>query len=233
LEVTKTKERKLVTVRHSRERIELLAKASTHGAKFCATHGEHLTSDDMFKACEVPVREAEIKLLVQDKEQRLQWQKNEEEAKQVLVFGYKALANYLSPELAKLLAWYQVPANKMGNKHKSFRRWKAILEAEAAGRVAGPFEDDANNVTYQPPVYTKWTPADEAALEESKNREIDIGDTALGRRLDIRKRELSASVRKMTGEERSALRRKLDETDMEQAAADETDIAEAAASEAV
>jgi len=149
------------------------------------------------------------------------------------VFGYKALANYLSPELAKLLAWYQVPANKMGNKHKRFRRWKAILEAEAAGRVAGPFEDDANNVTYQPPVYTKWTPADETALEESKNREIDIGDTALGRRLDIRKRELSASVRKMTGEEWSALRRKLDETDMEQAAADETDIAEAAASEAV
>ena len=57
-------ERKLVTVRHSRERIELLAKASTHGAKFCATHGEHLTLDDMFKACEVRVMESEVKRMV-------------------------------------------------------------------------------------------------------------------------------------------------------------------------
>ena len=61
-------EGKLVTVCHSWERFELLAKVSTHGEKFCATHGEHLTSDDMFKACEVPVREAEMKLVVQDKE---------------------------------------------------------------------------------------------------------------------------------------------------------------------
>ena len=183
------KERNLVTVRHSRERIQLLAKASTHGAKFCATHGEHLTSDDMFKACEVPVMEAEVKRMVQMKELRLLWQKNEEEAKQRLVIG-KALANYLAPELGTLLTWYQVPATKMGNKPERVRRWKAILEAEAAGRVAGPFEDDENHITYSPPVYMKWTPGDEAALEEFKNRQIDIGDTALGQRLDIRKREL-------------------------------------------
>ena len=115
------------------------------------------------------------------------------------------------------------------------RRWKAIREAEAAGRVAGPFEDDENHITYSPPVYMKWTPGDEAALEDFKNRQIDIGDTALGRRVSIRKRELSSSVRKMTVEERSALRRKLDETDIAVAAAaePETDIAEAAASEPV
>ena len=124
-----------------------------------------------------------------------------------------------SPELATLLTWYQVPATKMDNKPEWVRRWKAILEAEGAGCVAGPFEDDEDHVTYRPPVFTKWTPADEAALEEFKNRDIDMGDTALGRRVAIRKRELSASVRKMTAEERSALRRKLDETDLEEAAA--------------
>ena len=156
VEVRMMKERKLVTVRHSRERIELLAKASTHGAKFCATHGEHLTSDDMFKACEVPVMEAEVKRMVQMKELRLLWQKNEEEAKQLLVVG-KALANYLAPELGTLLTWYQVPATKMGNKPERVRRWKAILEAEAAGRVAGPFEDDESHITYSPPVYMKRT----------------------------------------------------------------------------
>ena len=66
---------------------------------------------------------------------------------------------------------------------------------------------------------TRVTLADEAALEEFKSRDIDMGDTALGQRVAIRKRELLASVRKMTAEERSALRRKLDETDLEEAAA--------------
>ena len=159
-----------------------------------------------------------MKLMVQDKEQRLQCQKNEEEAKQVLL-GSKVLATYLSPELAKLLTWYQVPATKMGNKPERFRRWKAILEAKAAGNVAGPFEDNTTNMTYQPPVYTKWTPADEAALEESKHREIAIGDTALGWRLESCKRELSASVNKMPVEERSSLRRKLDKSNVGEAEA--------------
>ena len=112
--------------------------------------------------------EAEVKRMVQMKELRLLWQKNEEEAKQLLVVG-KALANYLAPELGTLLTWYQVPATKMGNKPERVRRWKSVLEAEAAGCVAGPFEDDTNNVTYN----LQCTPADEAALEESKNREIE------------------------------------------------------------
>ena len=68
LEVRRTKERKLVTVRHFQEIIGLLAKASTHGSKCCTTHGEHLMSDDMFQAYEVPVMEAEIKRMVHDNE---------------------------------------------------------------------------------------------------------------------------------------------------------------------
>ncbi len=44
----------LVTVPNSKERVEALAKASTHGAIFAVTGGEHFTSDDMFKAAEMP-----------------------------------------------------------------------------------------------------------------------------------------------------------------------------------
>jgi hypothetical protein len=39
-----------ITQRMSKERIELLARANTHGKKFFATGGSHVCSDDFFKA---------------------------------------------------------------------------------------------------------------------------------------------------------------------------------------
>ena len=38
-----------ITKRMSRERIELLARANTHGKKFFATGGSHVCSDDFLK----------------------------------------------------------------------------------------------------------------------------------------------------------------------------------------
>ena len=38
-----------ITERMSKERIELLARANTHGKKFFATGGSHVCSDDFFK----------------------------------------------------------------------------------------------------------------------------------------------------------------------------------------
>ena len=39
-----------ITEQMSRERIELLARANTHGKKFFATGGSHVCLDDFFKA---------------------------------------------------------------------------------------------------------------------------------------------------------------------------------------
>jgi hypothetical protein len=39
---------KLITERHSQERIALLAKANTYGKKFFATGGSHVCLDDFF-----------------------------------------------------------------------------------------------------------------------------------------------------------------------------------------
>ena len=50
-----------ITVKNSQARVEALAKAKTHGAKFTATGGGHVTSDDMFKSMEMGVRENDIK----------------------------------------------------------------------------------------------------------------------------------------------------------------------------
>ena len=46
-----------------KERILLLANAKTHGERFVATGGEHLTSDDFFKSLEVNKRKKEIAVL--------------------------------------------------------------------------------------------------------------------------------------------------------------------------
>ncbi len=44
----------------SKEQIELLARANTHGKELFATGGSHVCSDDFFKAQALPARESEM-----------------------------------------------------------------------------------------------------------------------------------------------------------------------------
>ncbi|KAL7465783.1 hypothetical protein ACHAXS_012907, partial [Conticribra weissflogii] len=82
--LNKKKNKRAVTKAHSIERQELLSKAKTHGALFCATGGGHITSDDFFKSMEMPVSEAEIKAMEKDKARRLALAKYEDEARMIL-----------------------------------------------------------------------------------------------------------------------------------------------------
>ncbi len=68
-ELKKKKEvnKSLVTVPNWKERVEVLAKASTHGAIFAVMGGEHITSDDTFKEAEMPARKARIAVLKKEK----------------------------------------------------------------------------------------------------------------------------------------------------------------------
>ncbi len=50
----------LVTVPHPKEHVEALAKASTDGAIFAVTSGDHFTSDDMFKVAKLRARKSRI-----------------------------------------------------------------------------------------------------------------------------------------------------------------------------
>ena len=52
-----------VTVPRTKERIELLEKSSSHGKKFFATGDTHVTTDNFFYAAEVPVWDANIKVV--------------------------------------------------------------------------------------------------------------------------------------------------------------------------
>ena len=52
-----------ITVPHTKERVEILEKASSHGQKFFATEGTHVTLDDFFCDAEVPVWDTNIKVV--------------------------------------------------------------------------------------------------------------------------------------------------------------------------
>ncbi len=53
---TSKKAKQLVTVPNLKERVEALSKASTHGAIFAVMGRYYFTSDDMFKAAELPAK---------------------------------------------------------------------------------------------------------------------------------------------------------------------------------
>ena len=117
-----------ITQPHSLERQELLAKASSHGAKFFATGGSHCTTDDFFKAIEIPVWDAQIKAYEDKKEECSRLEKAEEDGKAVLALG-KAASEMNVEQLGLLLVWYTSESKtKLGKKPERVAKWKKIVE---------------------------------------------------------------------------------------------------------
>ena len=173
-----------VTVPNSKERIEALAKASTHGALFAVTGGDHFTSDDMFMAAELPAKKAKIARLKEEKKVRLAKMEKEEKAMKILSLA-KPISSLTVPEVTALLHWYDAPKDgKLGEKRK---RWEKIVESGSS-----------------PPSYLKWTEEDEAALRKLEAEPISIKETALGRMKQQHKQELFATFRALPKEEREA-----------------------------
>ncbi len=173
-----------MTKAHSIERQELLSKAKTHGALFCATGGGHITSDDFFKSMEMPVREAEIKAMEKDKARRLALAKYEDEARMILESEEKQDPRKLKDdELRTLLLWHQVPKKDIGTKPQKLAKWTQL-----AGK--------------KPPVFARWLEEDESKLSKLKEKRIDINDTALGRLVAVRTKEQEAAFKTLKKSER-------------------------------
>ncbi|KAL7547201.1 hypothetical protein ACHAWF_012801 [Thalassiosira exigua] len=144
---------------------------------------------------EVETREAEIKLMVKDKEVRQLKEKVEREA-WVVIMQPKSFEDYKEKDLVPLLTWYDIQRKEWGDKPKKLWLWKDIVEKGT-----------------QLPSYEKWTEADDEKLEDLKKMDINIKNTALGRLQSFEKRKLDAAVDSMTQDERDTLRRKLDGLD--------------------
>ena len=145
-----------------------------------------MTSDDMFCAMEIPVRQAEIKAMEKVKKTRVSMRNAVSDARRVLIGSAKGpgvhrQGTFSNDELDILLKWYQVPASEVPNKPLKVAKWQDILE---------------KNI--EPPGFEEWTDEDEARLENLKTKPIAVGDTALGWHQELKKRELLVSVASMS-----------------------------------
>jgi hypothetical protein len=191
-----------ITAPHSKERIDALRKASTHGAKFLTTGGSHLTTDDFFLAQQKNEREKEIEARQKTKKKRLAAMKVDLVAKEViqkrgdainqLEFGKLAIG-----ELDTLLRWHGALATKM-TKEEKVLKLKGIF---AGGHVQ--------------PVVEEWTTDDENKLKEYLEAEVTLGDTALGRQQEMLEQQTFAIGLGMSDDKFNRLvelrKRKLDE----------------------
>ena len=190
-----------ITQRMSKERIELLARANTHGKKFYATGGSHVCSDDFFKAQALLARND---VLAEKEALKKTWQhKAEIAAKGMAIVVEKAALfetnNYKdvsSKELDVLMQWYDVEKRQGMKKPDKVAAWKDI-------RLSGK----------APPVVHDWTDDDEQQLMRIKNREVDMSETYLGRYAALQKRNAVAAVLDFTNDEWDSLKRMREEAD--------------------
>ena len=100
----------------------------------------------------------------------------------------------LNPELGALLLWYTKEAKSaQGLKTAKLIKWNTIV-AEGT----------------QPPFLESWTTENEAELERLNNKYINMGDTAYGRLVELKKKDLTAALAKSTKKERDEWRAKID-----------------------
>jgi hypothetical protein len=102
-----------ITERMSWERIELMARAKTHGKKFFAMGGSHVCSDDFFKSQALLVTEEDVAMKMKLKKSLQQKSELREKGMAILVekaecFESSNYRNVPTKELDVFLNWYGV-----------------------------------------------------------------------------------------------------------------------------
>jgi hypothetical protein len=146
------------------ERIELLARANTHGKKFFATGGSHVCSDDFFKAQALQAREDEIEQMTKLKKQLLGKAELRNKGMAILVaksviFETNNYREVSVKELDVLLSWYGVDIKGM-KKPEKVEKWKEIQVSKT-----------------DLPTIEVWMEKDEDKLRELRDRDIDMSGT--------------------------------------------------------
>ena len=117
----------------------------------------------------------------------------EGEGQAILALG-KTTSDFLNPELGALLLWHTKEAKSaQGLKAANMIKWNTIV---AEGN--------------QLPLLESWTTDNEAELERLKKKDVQMGDTAYGRLVASKKKELTVALGKSTKKERDEWRAKLD-----------------------
>ncbi len=183
----------LVTVPHLKKCMEVLAKASTHGAIFAVTGGDHFTSDDMFKVAKLTTKKSSIEQLNnwKNKKERVVGIERELIVRKILEQG-KEIKALTTIELMALLKWHIVA--KRGDGKVSERREMRMKILEE-GKVAPSFRD--------------WSVEEETALAKLEAEPVSIKDTVLCHLKEQHKRELLATYHAMSDMEKQAFMQEL------------------------
>jgi len=212
----KIKERKAALTRpisqpNTRARQEDIAAATSTGARYHATGGAHITSDDMFKSIEVGKRNAEAAQLEKEKKSRLEKMELEEECHGIL---YQLAEDDKDPngkQLKRLLKWQEKKSTRVA---EDLLVWNAICaEHEAYGTI--------DEIISALPSVKRWMQADEERLIWLRTAEEDMADTALGRKQAHEKRNLLMAARNMTADEQAEVLAAFSEANASQVIAEE------------
>jgi hypothetical protein len=175
-----------ITEEHGKDRLDLMARASTCGKMFSVNLSGHLTCDDVFLVTEKTVREREKKRLTIEKTKRERMMRVEAKAKHVLETKGIDGNRWNVADFDAVLSWYNHPKrSSFTNKEEKLNGWK---ELQAKGLK-------------EPAACVPWTDEEERMLLDASKENIELGDTALGRVKRRKMSECKQALRDMSEEE--------------------------------
>jgi len=140
----------------------LLSQAKSHGNIFTATGGVHLMSNDIFKGIMLKQRRILREKLAMEKTLRQQQERTESNALTILEAAGGNATKIKGSDLTILLSWHQHPKVAGMKKEEKLSAWVAIVNR---GRA--------------PPLFEKWTDADNLKLLEAQSGVVEMAHTAL------------------------------------------------------
>lgn len=152
-----------------------------------------MSTNAIFIAMEEKVRAATILKLTGERKKKIELQKLEDSGK-ALIAQNKPASSLLVKDLDLLLKWY-------GKSGKDLKGLKVTQKRQMWNSLADK----------DPPVYEKWSDAEEAQLIELQTKKVDLSDTALGREQGNIKQAAASLIRKMSKEERNEYLERLKE----------------------
>jgi hypothetical protein len=175
---------------HSKERLELLAKASKAGQRFHATGGDHACSDDIFLAQALRDRRDQKEKLLKVKAHRQNMEHLQLKCISILMGLEDPDRRVKAAELKMLLKWQKLEIKKSKAENKA--TWDSFYADY----------DDWESL----PEVEKWTAADEHKLETIDDvGSLQLTDTMLQRVEDQKKLDLKMAAAKMTEEEKAEI----------------------------
>ena len=159
-----------VTIPQTKERIKAIRNAKASGQLFHATGGQHLNSDEFFKARAMVEREEAVVKEEKTKQNRILLLDLEKEARALL-----AIKGPLTVETANARVFSKADI-------KLLCKWKGTKNTKINGKVPDKKENFAKLYfeTADPPPPKRWTEEDEEALRVLKEDDVPLEETQLG-----------------------------------------------------